>query len=111
MLNDGRSACVNNLSGEGVEELRATLLSFAKSMRWYGEALPETWMRLQKRLREEQERGVPWLGWREYASLAAECDVDGPMLVTATTFLHETCAALPSALRNLRPRGSGGVQA
>lgn len=49
-----RSCSVNNLSGDGVAALTAQLFAFARSMRWYGEALPEPWMKLQNQLRARQ---------------------------------------------------------
>lgn len=67
------------------------LILVSTGMRWFKEALPESWMDLQEALsRKQQKEDCMWLNFREYSSMAAECGVEGALFRTATRFLHET---------------------
>jgi hypothetical protein len=90
VLNDGESMRVNCLSGEGVSELRSSLIRFTMSMPWYREALPKSWIRLRQVLDlERAKRG--YLALDEYRRMAMDsCGVGEDMLACVTRFLHET---------------------
>jgi hypothetical protein len=93
----GESLAVNCLSGDGIPRLREELIAIAKSMPWYGESLPASWMVLKEQLksRERNEDGsrVPSLSWTEYSSMALDppCSIPQDALSSATKFLHDSC--------------------
>jgi hypothetical protein len=93
----GESLPVNSLSGQGIPRLRAELIAFAKSMPWYGESLPASWMVLKELLksREQNEEGmrVPSLSWSEYSRMARNppCSLSEYGLTAATSFFHDSC--------------------
>jgi hypothetical protein len=89
----GRSLKVNCLSGEGVTDLRKTLISYTVSMPWYKECLPPSWIKLHRELgllRKSENSTVPHITWNEFSRLAKVCDVSSDLLNAATKFLHDT---------------------
>jgi GTPase SAR1 family protein len=94
--NNGQSLRVNNVSGEGVKELRDQLRAVAEGLSFYGEVIPSSYARLRRKLREMQRRSDPgswrtWMVWTEYVAMAKECGiVDKEALDVATQFFHET---------------------
>mmetsp|Transcript_16528 Transcript_16528/g.39643 ORF Transcript_16528/g.39643 Transcript_16528/m.39643 type:complete len:1520 (+) Transcript_16528:60-4619(+) len=90
IVNGGDSIRIDCLTGAGVQELRDKVVSAAKGVRWYAEALPSSWVRLQRRV-EEVSRSKHWLQFDEYRQIAEAVGVQGQaMLQVATKFLHET---------------------
>jgi GTPase SAR1 family protein len=92
--NNGRSLRINNMTGEGVSELREKLCEIAEGLDFYGEVIPSSYVRLRQILREMQRHDEAswrtWLPYDEYARIAAECGlVDVTTLQLATRFLHD----------------------
>ena len=92
VLNRGDSMRVNCLEGDGVIALRAAVLEAAKTTRGYREPLPASWIRLRDRIHEmKQDRKA--LTWEEYKDVACNhCGIEKRMLLTVTSFLHQTFA-------------------
>ena len=91
VLNEGRSICIDSMTGEGVEKLREQMVSFAKDAKWYGEYIPASYLRLRDRvLRMVRQGHRDWLTWAEYQQEADECGVSrNNHLRIATLFLHD----------------------
>ena len=93
VFNDGESFKVDCLSGDGIIQLRKSLLDFIKLMPWYKEGMPSSWMDLQARLterskenRNSSEKCVPYLSMQEYKQIAGECGVPDSMMQSVTEF-------------------------
>ena len=90
----GESMRVNCLAGDNIDVLRVAVINFTKTMPWYKEALPASWIklvdRLQLRCRASAEAHEHYLDWRTYTSLADSCGVGRGMLNSATKFLHDS---------------------
>jgi GTPase SAR1 family protein len=94
VYNNGRSLRINNMTGEGVAELRRKLCEIAEGLDFYGEVIPSSYVRLRQRLREMQRHDEAswrtWLPYDEYTRIAAECGLaDTTTLQLATRFLHD----------------------
>lgn len=94
VYNAGESLRINNMTGEGVAELRRTLVKIAEGLDFYGEVIPASYVRLRQRLRDMQRRDSDtwrtWLLHDEYALIAKECGLhDVTTLQLATRFFHE----------------------
>jgi hypothetical protein len=94
VYNDGRSLRINNMTGEGVAELREKLCQIAEGLDFYGEVIPSSYVRLRQKLRDMQRHDEPtwrtWLPYDEYAQIAADCGLaDATTLQLATRFLHD----------------------
>ena len=65
---DGESFRVNCLSGEGIDPLRTSIVKLAKSLPWYQELLPASWIRIQETMFELGNAAsgtmVPFLNWK-----------------------------------------------
>jgi len=88
--NEGQSYRVNCRSGEGIKDLRASLMKLTMASRSYKEALPGTWIKIRAALLDLQQSGRVWLSVDEYRNIARQSGLEGVMLVVATRFLHET---------------------
>ena len=88
ILGGGESIPVNSLRGDGIPELRKNLESMVKSMPWYMELLPKSWIDLSAKVEERREER--FLKWREYYQLAGNCKIVDEMVQCATVFFHET---------------------
>ena len=92
VLNRGDSMRVNCLEGDGVIALRAAVLEAAKNTRGYREPLPASWIRLRDRI-DEMKQDRKALTWEEYKDVACNhCGIEKRMLLTVTSFLHQTFA-------------------
>jgi ankyrin repeat protein/Ca2+-binding EF-hand superfamily protein/GTPase SAR1 family protein len=89
VLDEGESQRVDCLKGVGVNELRKKLIEFTRTMPWYGERLPRSWIDTQDAILKCQH-GKTSLPWGEYEELARTSGLEGDMLKVATRFLHET---------------------
>lgn len=91
--NDGQSIRISNTSGEGVSELRDTLISIAEGLDSYSEVVPSSYVKLRQKLREMQVAGPShrtWMLWTEYQALAEECGIsDEDGIGVVTEFLHD----------------------
>ena len=81
IYDNGTSLKVNNMSGEGIIELRLKLQEIAESMSFYGEILPSSYVKLKAKLRSMQKRSdmANWktrMTWDEYEKMAAECNIN-----------------------------------
>jgi GTPase SAR1 family protein len=89
VYNGGESIRVNNLQGDGIDELRQGLKAFFHQMPWYPEPLPKSWIEFRKKLRDlQQKKYVDWNS--DYLPLAHSCEVKDAMLKSATQYLHDT---------------------
>jgi hypothetical protein len=98
VFNGGSSVQLNPLTGQGISELRSTIIQVAKDTPWYGETIPKEYLFLRREIQtlgkgidEGGDRdGRSWLPWREYQDLAKKCGfTDVVNLAIATYFLHD----------------------
>lgn len=89
--NHGDSIVVNSLGGVGIEEAQDQVVGFAKSLPWYNELLPKSWLTLESRLSGIlHDGGRYFLQWDEYSHIVLTSGVPSDMVLSATTFFHET---------------------
>lgn len=87
--NSAESFVVDSITGYGVESLRNSIVSFSKSLPWYGELLPSKWIQLSKRLQQLRLEGKVFLNWSSYIEVGKECGLENENFKSATVFLHE----------------------
>jgi hypothetical protein len=90
VLDGGESQRVNCLLGEGVAALRGRLVGFARTMPWYGELLPASFVRVREALERLVTEGRRHMLTAEWVRLCREHGMDGAMVAVGTRFLHET---------------------
>ena len=89
--NDGMSIIVNSLDGEGIVECRNQLIRFAKSIPWYNELLPQSWIFIEIYLQELVEKEKQYyLSWSGYRNVLSNMNVPLDMIPCITRFFHET---------------------
>lgn len=87
----GNSILVNSLDGTGIESCRERIVQFSKSLPWYNEPLPKTWISLDISLQQLLASGeVYFLKWQEYCAIAKKAEIPPDMLISVTKFFHET---------------------
>jgi hypothetical protein len=86
---DGESSRVNCLTGAGVSQFRESLMAYTRSMPWFGEVLPSSWVQTKSAILE-LAGSRPFLAWQEYRRLAEQNKMLGHLLISGTRFLHET---------------------
>lgn len=64
IFSEGESLRINNLTGEGIPELRLVLCSVAESLESYGEVIPAAYVKLRLRLREMHQKDS--CSWRRH---------------------------------------------
>ncbi len=90
---NGQSIQVNCLSGDGIDLLKSCLINFTKTMPWYMEALPSSWIQLQENLQQlcTDEGGKrSYLDWKSYVQVSAKCGIHDNMVRSATKFFHDS---------------------
>jgi GTPase SAR1 family protein len=92
VFNDGQSARVNCLNGVGVAPLRELIVSVTKQLPWYREALPASFIKLRSLIQSNVEGGHMTLEWNVVKQMAKEIGLEGIMLKTCISFLHESGA-------------------
>lgn len=55
----------------------------AQQVRWYAEALPSSWVELQRRM-DVEGRAQYWLPFERYREIAQEVGVDGKTMLQAS---------------------------
>ena len=89
VLNGGNSFRVNCLRGDGIAELRSAVLQEVARTKGYHEPLPTKWINLRRKVRERATQN--FMTWEDFAHLACEeCKIPKSMLLSVTSFLHET---------------------
>lgn len=92
--NNGDSIVLNSLDGSGIDECRSQLLGFSKSLPWYNELLPKSWIDLEEILQAKStEEGADnnyFLQWNDYAQVVVGAGVPAEMVLSVTRFFHET---------------------
>jgi len=89
VLNDGHSYSVNCLRGDGIAELRTVLLDVAATTRGFHEPLPKSWINLRGKVRS-MSRTKKFISWNEYVQVCKQCGIEDNMVLSVTSFLHET---------------------
>ena len=88
IFGDGESLPVSCISaGGGIKQLRDAIINFTKSMPWFREALPASWIKLKMHI--SKMSSLHHIDYDQFRKLALqECQV-GSLLDSATRFLHD----------------------
>ena len=89
VMDDGRSHKVNSLHGEGIADLRRILKEKAETTRGFREPLPQSWVALRDEIRSKGTR-EKYISWFDYVVIAKQCGIKDSMVLSVTSFLHET---------------------
>lgn len=92
VLRAGESFRVNCLNGQGIQDLRTSLIQLIHQLPWYGEQIPESYLKLRDWVSSQIEDGEvrrTWIDWARYSRALEECGLDDVNAAIATSFLHE----------------------
>ncbi len=91
LYDNGRSHLIDSITGRGVAVLLDILATYAKSLPWYGELIPRSWIQLKDAIVSSRGAGKSFLSWDDYSKIALENNIKDPAILdSATKFLHET---------------------
>ncbi|XP_059152537.1 uncharacterized protein LOC131938499 [Physella acuta] len=81
---------VSSFSGEGIQELKTSLIMSALSQKYMGEKIPEAWLSLEIQLDKLRKEGKSLLQFHEVEEAADTAGImDKPELIQAVQFLHD----------------------
>ena len=89
VLKDGHSHRVNCLEGDGIGELRSDLLDVAATTRGFHEPMPRSWIDLREEI-TVTKKTKKFISWDEYTKICKQCGIKDDMVLSVTSFLHET---------------------
>ncbi len=76
LLDNGESTIVNCLNGDGIDICRENIVSFSKSLPWYHEPLPKSWINLIKRLEMLIASSASYfLSWNDYVETSVAAGI------------------------------------
>jgi hypothetical protein len=81
---------ISCILGTEIPELREKVINFTKSMPFYKELWPRSFLQLRQAIDQEKHASTVYLTWKMYQNLAELQYLKGDLLEVATTFLHET---------------------
>lgn len=91
ILNHGESLIIDSVTGRGISNLRSNIALFGKSLPWYNEPIPKSWIELEKKLEEKLYiENLKFLSWESYIDICTECGIDEILQKSCTRFMHET---------------------
>jgi GTPase SAR1 family protein len=91
ILNNGESLIIDSISGRGISDLRSNIALFGKSLPWYDEPIPRSWVDLENKLQDKlYNDDLKFLAWDAYEDLCRDCGIDKSLQKSCTTFMHET---------------------
>eukprot|EP00026_Physarum_polycephalum_P000314 Phypoly_transcript_00314.p1 GENE.Phypoly_transcript_00314~~Phypoly_transcript_00314.p1 ORF type:complete len:1738 (-),score=158.13 Phypoly_transcript_00314:23-5236(-) len=81
-------AVVDSLQGNGIETLRAKLVSLALEQPYMGEEVPDNYAALQLKINAIKQTGKASLKTEEFNSIAVDCGIREEDVVGVTKYLH-----------------------